>query len=223
MNIIQDLFGKSPFGPLVEHTKKVHECVEMIRPLMEALINEDYEEISRLQDQVSRLEYEADTIKHNVREYLPRRYFMPVDRIDLSRFISSQDNIADKTEDFAIILTLRKTKIHPDVMDKFFEFVDQIFQVTGTLLSAAVELNNLAEASFSGAEAEVVLNLLKGLNEEEWRADRMARSLSKDVYSLEDQLDPLTIIFYEKMILTLGSIANEAENAGDMLRIMILK
>jgi predicted phosphate transport protein (TIGR00153 family) len=223
MNIIKELFAKSPFGPLVEHTKKVHECVEMIRPLMEALVNEDYEEIRRLQDRISRLEYEADTIKHNVRDHLPRRYFMPVDRVDLAGFISSQDNIADKTEDFAVILTLRKTKLHPDIMDKFFDFVDQIFQVTGTLLNAAIELNNLAEASFSGAEAKVVLNLLKGLNEEEWKADRMARSLSKDVYSLEKQLDPITIIFYEKMILTLGAIANEAENAGDMLRTMILK
>ena len=223
MNIIQELFGKSPFGPLVEHTKKVHECVEMIRPLMEALVNEDYDEIRRLQDEVSRLEYEADTIKHNVRDHLPRRYFMPVERVDLERFISSQDNIADKAEDFAVILTLRKTKLHPEVMDKFFNFVDQIFQVTGTLLTAAVELNNLAEASFSGAEAKVVLSLLKGLNEEEWKADRMARSLSKEVYGLEKQLDPITIIFYEKMILTLGAIANEAENAGDMLRTMILK
>jgi predicted phosphate transport protein (TIGR00153 family) len=223
MNIIQELFGKSPFGPLVEHTKKVHECVEMIRPLMEALVNEDYDEIRRLQDKVSRLEYEADTIKHNVREHLPRRYFMPVERVDLEKFISNQDNIADKAEDFAVILTLRKTKLHPAVMDKFFAFVDQIFQVTGTLLTAAVELKNLAEASFSGAEAKVVLSLLKGLNEEEWKADRMARSLSKDVYRLEKELDPITIIFYEKMILALGGIANAAENAGDMLRTMILK
>ena len=223
MNIIQELFGKSPFGPLVEHTKKAHECVEMIRPLMEALVNEDYDEIRRLQDKVSRLEYEADTIKHSVREHLPRRYFMPVDRVDLEGFISSQDNIADKAEDFAVILTLRKTKLHPFIMDKFFDFVEQIFQVTGTLLTAAVELKNLAEASFSGAEAKVVLNLLQGLNEEEWKADRMARSLSKDVYSLEKELDPITIIFYEKMILSLGAIANEAENAGDKLRTMILK
>ena len=223
MNIIQDLFGKSPFGPLVEHTKKVHECVEVIRPLMEALVNEDYDEILKLEDKVSKLEYEADIIKHNVRDQLPRRYFMPVDRVDLEKFISSQDNIADKAQDFAIILTLRKTRLHPFVMDKFFGFVDQIFQVTGALLSAAVELNNLAEVSFSGAEAKVVLNLIKGLGEEEWKADRMARSLSKDVYSLEKELDPITIIFYEKMILTLGAIANEAENAGDMLRLMIIK
>ena len=223
MNIIQDLFGKSPFGPLVEHTKKVHECVEMLKPLMEALVNEDYEEIHRIQDKISRLEYEADNIKHEVRQYLPRRYFMPVERVELERFISCQDKIADKVEDFAVILTLRKTKLHPDVMDKFFGFIDQIFQVTGTLLGAAVELKNLAEVSFSGAEARHVLDILHGLNEEEWKADRMARSLSKDVYALEKQLDPITIIFYEKMILTLSAIANEAENAGDMLRTMIVK
>ena len=51
-NIIQELFGKSPFGPLVEHAKKVHECVEVIRPLMEALVNEDSVEIRKLQDRM---------------------------------------------------------------------------------------------------------------------------------------------------------------------------
>ncbi len=107
-------------------------------------------------------------------------------------------------------------------MDKFFVFVDQIFQVTNTLLSAAVELKSLAEVSFSGVEASNVLTLLNGLNEEEWKADRIARSLSKDIFALENELDPITILFYEKMLLVLSEIANEAENAGDMLRTMIV-
>ena len=38
MSLIAELFGKSPFGPLVEHSKKVHECVELVKPLLEALI-----------------------------------------------------------------------------------------------------------------------------------------------------------------------------------------
>ena len=50
MKIINELFGKSPFGSLVEHAKKVHECVEMVKPLMEALANENYIEIRELQD-----------------------------------------------------------------------------------------------------------------------------------------------------------------------------
>jgi predicted phosphate transport protein (TIGR00153 family) len=147
----------------------------------------------------------------------------PVERVELERFISSQDKIADKAEDFAVILTLRNTKMHPAIIDKFFGFLEQIFQVTGTLLGAAVELKNLAEVSFSGAEARHVLDILQGLNEEEWKADRLARSLSRDIYRLEGEVDPITIIFYEKMLLTLGDIANEAENAGDMLRTMIVK
>ena len=222
MSFIQELFGKSPFGPLVEHTKKVTECVEVIRPLMEALVNEDYVEIRRLQDQVSKLEYEADLIKHEVREHLPRRYFLPVDRVELEKFIGCQDKIADKAEDFAVILTLRNTKLHPDIMDKFFDFVDQVFVTTKTLLTAAEELKNLAEVSFSGVEASNVLKLLDGLNEEEWKADRIARSLSKDIFALENQLDPITLLFYEKMLLVLSEIANKAENAGDMLRTMIV-
>jgi len=223
MSIIQDLFGQSPFGPLVEHTKKVHECVEMLRPLMEALINENYLELRELQDKTSKLEYEADRLKHEIREHLPRRFFLPVDKGDLDQFLRSQDSMADKAEDFAIILMLRKTKLHPSLIDKFLAFVDQIFQVTGTLLTAAVEFQNLAEVSFGGAEAKTVLDHIAGLGEEEWKADRMARSLSIDMYTLENELDPITIMFYEKMILTLSSIANAAENAGDMLRNMIVK
>ena len=157
-----------------------------------------------------------------MREHLPHRYFLPVDRIELEKFIGCQDKIADKAEDFAVILTLRQTKLHPAVMDKFFDFVDQVFQVTNTLLSAAVELKNLAEISFSGAKSGNVLSMLDGLNEEEWKADRIARSLSKDIFALENELDPITLLFYEKMLLVLREIANEAENAGDMLRTMIV-
>lgn len=223
MSIIQELFGKSPFGPMVEHTKKVHECVEMIKPLMEALVNENYIEIRALQDKTSKLEHEADRIKQEIREHLPRRYFLPVDKGEIYNFLSKQDKIADKTEDFAVILLIRKTKLHPSLMDKFFAFADQVLQVSGSLLTAAVEFQNLAEVSFSGAEAKGVLKILEGINEEEWRADRMARSLSMDIYQLESELDPITILFYEKMLLALGAVANEAENAGDMLRSMIVK
>lgn len=223
MNIIQELLGKSPFGPLVEHSKKVHECVEMIKPLMEALVREDYPEIHRLQDITSKLEFEADKIKHLIREQLPRRFFLPVDRTALDSFLRSQDQIADRVQDFAVILMIRNTRLHPALHEKFFAVVNQVFQVTGTLLNAAVELQNLAEVSFGGAEAKAVLDLIGHLGKEEWKADRMAHSLSQDIYRLEGELEPLTIIFYEKMLLTLGAIANEAENAGDMLRVMLVK
>jgi hypothetical protein len=223
MSLISELFGKSPFSALVAHTKKVHECVKLVRPLMEACVREDYEEIHRLQDAISKLEYEADQVKHEIREHLPRRYFLPVDREDLERFLHCQDNIADYAQDFAVILLIRNTKIHPELVEEFLAFVNQILKVSDTLLAAGEELDDLAESSFGGVEAKSVLDRISGLGEQEWMADRMQRKISQHIYHLEKQLDPVTIMFYEKMLHTLSEIANAAENTGDLLRAMIVK
>ena len=223
MSLIGEVFGASPFGPLLEHTKKVYECVKVVRPLMEAMIKEEYEEVHRLQDTVSKLEYEADLIKHEIREHLPRRYFLPVSREDLNSFLHSQDAIADAVEDFAVILIIRKTPIHPSLSDDCLAFVDQIVAVSSVLASAAKEMLNLAETSFGGAEARMVLDQISGLGEEEWKADRMQRKLSMRIYELEGEIDPITILFYDKMLQALSAVANAAENTGDMLRTMIVK
>jgi len=223
MSLIRELFGQSPFGPLLQHTKKVHECVKLVLPLLDALIEEDYEEVHRVQDNISKLEYEADLIKHEIREQLPRRYFLPVERADLDSFLHCQDSIADGVEDFAVILIIRNTKIHPDLADQFKAFVEQVVHVSETLMAAAEELQNLAETSFGGAEARSVLQRIAGLGEEEWKADRMERKLSRHIYDLEHELDPITILFYEKMLQVLGAVANAAENTGELLRTMIVK
>lgn len=223
MAIISDMLGRSPIGHLVEHARKVHECVELVKPLMEALIAEDYERIRYLQDKVSKIEYEADLLKHEIRGNLPRRYFLPVNREELDGFLQCQEKMADYAEDFSVILMIRQTKLHPSLHEGFLHFVDQIFQVSGSLLTAAVEFRNLAEVSFRGAEARMVLGLIESLGEEEWKADRLARELSIKMYKLEDEVGAISMMFYEKMLLKLSAIANEAENAGDYLRAMIDK
>ena len=223
MSLIGELFGKSPFRPLVEHAKKVNECVKLVRPLLEACVREDWEGIHRLQDAVTKLEYEADLVKHEIRDNLPRRYFLPVSREDLDRYLHSQDEIADSAQDFAVVLILRNTKVHPELVQEFSDFVDQIVLVSETLTNAAQEMDLLAETSFGGAEAASVLKMISGLGEGEWKADRMQRKLGQHIYRLEKELDPITISFYEKMLRALSGIANAAENTGDILRAMIVK
>lgn len=220
--MIGDLFGGSPFEAMTAHATKVHECLEVIKSLMEALTHENHVEIHQLQDKISKLEHQADQIKFEIRENLTRRYFLPVQRADLEGFLNCQEKMADYAKDFSVILLIRKTKLHPSLIDKFFAFVDQVLQVSEILLIASAEIQNLAEVSFGGAEARVVMGRLSSLGEEEWKADRLARTLSTDIYNLESELEPLTIIFYEKMVLTLSAIANEAENAGDHLRRMLI-
>jgi len=110
-----------------------------------------------------------------------------------------------------------------ELHDYFFEYLQQVFQATGLLLTAAVEFKNLAETSFAGAEGRSILKLVEGLNQEEWKADKLSRKVSRKVFELEGRESTLNILFYEKMIIKLGDIANQAENAGDYLRVMIEK
>jgi len=223
MKLFIKLFGKSPFGSLLLHTQKVHSCIKLVRHLAEACVRADTEEIHRLQDEVSKLEHEADLLKHEIRENLPRQYFLPVEKMDLDRFLHSQDDVADFVQDFAVILLIRNTAIHPQLVQEFYEFVDQILRVGDTLMAAAEDIGLLVEASFKGAQARLILERVRELGEGEWKADRMQRKLSQHIYQLEKQLDPITIIFYEKILHALSGIANAAENTGDILRQMILK
>ena len=79
------IFGKSPFEPMVAHAKKVHECVVLVRPVADAVVAGDIDKVNELQHQMSKTEFEADQIKDHIRQGLPNRYFLPVNREDMMR------------------------------------------------------------------------------------------------------------------------------------------
>ena len=65
------LFGKSPIHPLQEHMNQVHACVGLLKPLFEAVIADDANEVVRVQEQIIQLEHDADDKKKALRHDLP--------------------------------------------------------------------------------------------------------------------------------------------------------
>ena len=223
MGVLDRFFAPSPFIQLHEHAKKVHECVELIRPLVNALLAEDYEKIEELHNVMSRTEHEADVIKTELRDKLTKLYFLSVGQNELSRFLSYQDDIADAAEDFAVVLVLRKTKIPEDLKAGFMAFVEQVISVSEQLMNLEKDLSKLAEAAFTGEEAENVLNAIETIGEEEWKADRLGRKFARSFYNMEDKLDPVTVMFLDKYCKRLGAVSNNAEKTAKYLRLIIRK
>ena len=60
MSIISKLFGKSPFEPLYQHMCKVKKCVDLIKPLMRAFFDEDFEKVTEITKKIFKAEHEAD-------------------------------------------------------------------------------------------------------------------------------------------------------------------
>jgi len=71
MTLLDRLFKKSPFVPIIEHSKKVLECIELINPVIKAWLREDWDEIEKLRYEISRKENEADQLKITIRSSLP--------------------------------------------------------------------------------------------------------------------------------------------------------
>ena len=223
MGVLDRFFAPSPFIQLHEHAKKVHECVELIRPLTDALLAEDYEKIEHLHNVMAKTEHEADEIKTELRDKLAQLYFLSVGQHELSRFLAYQDDIADAAEDYAVVLLLRKTKIPQEIKADFMAFVEQVISVSEQLMNLESEISTLAEAGFTGEEAENVLKGIKKIGEEEWKADRLERKFARHFYSMEDKLDPITIMFLDKYCKRLSAVSNNAERTAKYMRLIIRK
>ena len=216
------VFGKSPFEPLVEHARKVHECVELVRPIADAILACDMDRLNELQHLMSKTEYEADQLKDQIRQQLPPRYFLPVDREDMARFLAQMDRIADDAQDFAIVATFRCLDLPKDFQEDFLALVDKVAQVSESLLGLAEKLAVLQKESFVGTEAADVLLRIQQVAHMEWESDKLSRKFARRFYGTPG-VDPVTIMLLDKLCLALGGIANHAENVGKNLRLMITR
>ena len=223
MRTIFQLFGKSPFGPLVEHTRRVHSAVELIRPLFEAFLAEDWERSRELYEQISKLEHKADLTKDEIRDTLPKSIFLPVDRQDMLRYLKEQDAIADAAEDVAVIVTMRHTPCPDALKPEVMHLVEQVIKTSELLLDAGLELQRLFESSFGGPEMVKVLDMVSEVNDQEWEADKVQGFLSRALLEHEEELGAVSIILWMHIIEVLGQVANHAENTGDLLRMMLAR
>jgi uncharacterized protein len=218
----EKLFGGSPFSAIVQHAHIVHECVKLIPKLTQALLDENYEKINELHDKMSQTEHEADELKTKIRGKLSGMYLFAISKQNLMQLVSLQDDIADTAEDLSVVLMLRKTKIHPEIKNVFQEFVEKIVSISELLISLLEQLSVLAEASFSGNEADTFLATIDKISHEEWQADRLQRQFALAFYELESEIDPVTIMFYDKYCHGLSAVANSAERTAKFLRQIIL-
>lgn len=222
MQAIDRLFGESPFEHLVEHARKIHGCVALVRPIAEAIIACDAEKLRLLQEQMSKMEYEADLLKDEIRQKLPHRYFLPVNRDDMVGFLRQLDRIGDDAEDFAVVATFRRIEMPADYRPDFLALVDKVVQASESLLNLAEHLAQLQKEAFTGPDAEAVLAKIHQVCLMEWESDVLSRNFARKYYG-DAKADAVNLIILEKLCRSLCAIADHAENVGKNLRLMILR
>ena len=221
MGIVEGLFEQSPFEPLLHHLQKCRECVTLVRPLLEAVRDADYDRLDELKDRVFKTEHQADIIKDEIRQVIPRSFFLPVFRGDLLGYLKLQDDMADSVEDIAILLTIKKLPMPAKLADEIFRYVDTILRTCDKAYEMNENLRDLVARGFHTDQAGEIQDMIRAVERAEWEADKAQYHLSQSLFAMEDEIKTTDLMLWWRVFLELGELANSAEKTADRLRRML--
>jgi predicted phosphate transport protein (TIGR00153 family) len=222
-NPFASLFGKSPFSALQGHMRVVLECVNQMPALFVALASGDHNEVAAVKEIIFEKEEEADRIKNELRNRLPKSLFMPVDRRDLLEVLQMQDSIADTAQDIAGLLVERPMELPEFMQEPMFTLTHRCVEVCEKSAEIIEELDELLAMGFRGKEASRVEEMVTALNKLEDETDRLGLELTRRLFQHEDEIKPVSVMMWYQLIQWVGDLADYAEKVGDRLRLMIAR
>ncbi|MGB0680241.1 MAG: TIGR00153 family protein [Polyangiales bacterium] len=217
------LLVRSPLPGIALLMDRVVECSALVPDLVEALVAGDNARIHDLAKEISMLEGKADHAKNAVREQMPIRLFLPLDRRDVLKLISQIDAVADCAEDVGVLLTLRPLQVPEAMQGLLREFVERVMQTVQTAATLVRLLDPLLQSGFGQRISTQARGVIDKLHRREHEADKLQDQLAKALFQQEETLSPVAIFMWTKVLNKIGDMANHAENVGDQFRLFIAR
>ena len=215
------LFMTSPLNGIQEHVEKVKECAWAFQQAVECYVSDKCESFEAQKEEVVGIESEADTIKNRIRGEVTKRMIMTVNKFQLFMYLSEQDKVLDAIEDTLEWLSHRIDPGIPKSLEKeFFLLVDLVIEPIEILSDIVIGAKKYFKKK-SEKQRALVKKMTRDLRQKENEADKAEELLKRKIFSLDT--DPVTIFHMIRLAEMTGSIADHAENAGDMMRAMVSK
>jgi hypothetical protein len=215
------LFVTSPFEGLLEHAEKVKECAWAFQQAIECHVSDRCRQFEELRREVSKLENQADNIKRRIRGHLPIGTLMPVSKFQLFRYLREQDQVLDAVKDALNWISYRSEPGIPPELEKY------VFLLVDAVVDPLEELSRMVEGAkryfetYSEKQRVAVKEIIRRVRAQEHAADKAEAEIKQRVFNMD--IDPVTVFHMVRLAETIGSIADHAENAGDMMRAMLAR
>jgi len=148
---------------------------------------------------------------------------MPVDRRDLLEVLHLQDTIANTAQDIAGLLVERQMSIPEFMHEPLIALTARCIDTCEHSASVIAELDELLAMGFRGREVDKVDAMLKELNDIEDETDELGVTLARALFEHEDEMKPVSVMMWYRLIEWIGDLADYAEKVGDRLRLLIAK
>ncbi len=215
------LFMTSPFDGLLEHAEKIKDCAWAFQQAIECHIADPCESFEEFRLEVDQLESEADAIKRRILGHLPKGTLMPIDKFELFRYLHEQDKVLDAVKEALDWLSFRSEPGIPKSLEKdFYLLVDAVLDPVEEMCHMVSEAKKYF-TNFSEKQRNAVKDVIDTLRQHEHEADKVEDGIKQKLLNMT--IEPVIIFHMIRLAEIIGSIADHAENAGDMMRAMLAR
>ena len=169
-------------------------------------------------DRVAKMESEADAIKRNIRNHLPRGILMPVDKFQFLQYLGEQDKVVDEVEAALYWLSFRPKGLPKEMRPDFLELVESVIPPIEKLAELVLMATQFFRSK-SGDQREKMKSLIRDIRQHEKEADLLEQELKGLVFRTIQ--DGLVVFHTVRLAEIVGEIADHAQNASDRMRTMI--
>lgn len=197
---------------LIQLAKMAEEAVVSLKKAIH-----DYFAGASLEDHVNttiEFERKADELKTLIKKTYPKYKFTYFDKGDFLYFVHKTDEILDIARDIVIMLDMNRVEgnIPEDVIRDIGELLENVMVTVRNTVRSAENLKLLAESSFSPCDKAKEEQEIRTVFYEEREVDTVSRRLGKKIYAMKHTLNPVDVIFLNKICRLLSKIADQAED-----------
>ena len=171
-------------------------------------LNDGYDGVCRIQNDVSGIEDEGDKVVHSIFDHMRSTFITPFDPEDIQALASALDDVLDHIEDVTFRIVAYRLKPIPSAVIVLAEMVSKCCTV-------------LTEALKALHSRRPVLQYCIEINRIENDADKVERNLIADLF--RDESNPIELIRKKEIYELLEATTDRCEDVADVIQNVAVK
>ncbi len=135
--------------------------------------------------------------------------------------LTQQDKLANLSKDIAGRVIGRQLRMPPTMNTAFIAYVQRCLDAAAQARRVINELEELLETGFKGREVTLVAEMIHQLDVIEDDTDSMQIQLRQALMAVEQEYNPVDVMFLYKILEWVGEIADQAQRVGARLEVML--
>lgn len=215
------LSPKSPMNGLIEHYNKISECIRIINEALECYVSGSgiCREFQELTTEIDAIEDHADKIKRNIRNHLPRRLFMAVDKTLFLNYTRGQDNILDSAQEALHWLGMRQVLVPDEFQKPIIDLLEEVSIIAEYLEPALKSTIGLVHGEH--LDREGCKHNYRKIRQQRQKIVKQKQKLISEIYNSEMDFKEIYQLIH--FIDCLNNMAKNCETCSDTLRAMIAR